>query len=163
MRRLMINSGTELCPIPLTCARQHRHLQCQTLHHHRRQRRCHQNTGDEKVYEFCVSIESGRYHMVGGGTKLVAQMSRHTTHQEVSQLFTPTQLVGTGIVSLLGQWSLRRTSNGRRSLGMDSCHCEVTTQRLLTTSRCLLQVFKGREGFYPHHKRPESLVQFEGE
>ena len=35
--------------------------------------------------------------------KLVVQTLAHTTHQEVSQLFTPKQLVETGNETLLGQ------------------------------------------------------------
>ena len=67
-----------------------------------------------------MSSESGRYHMVGVAPEACcAGVNTHTTHQGVSELCTPTQLVGTRIVTLLGQWGLRRTRNGRRTLGME--------------------------------------------
>ena len=48
--------------------------------------------------------------------KLVVQMLAHTTHQEVSQLFAPKQLIETGNETLLGQWGLLRTRNGEGHL-----------------------------------------------
>ena len=69
-------------------------------------------SGDEKVYEFSVSIQSGRYHLLEWRQKLVVQMLALTTHQEVSQFFTPTQLVETGNETLFRQWGLLRTRNG---------------------------------------------------
>ena len=48
--------------------------------------------------------------------KLIVQISANTTHQKVSQLFTPTHLVETGNETLLGQWGLLRTRNGEGHL-----------------------------------------------
>ena len=48
--------------------------------------------------------------------QLVVQMLANTTHQEVSRLFTPKQLVETGNETLLGQWGLFRTRNGEGHL-----------------------------------------------
>ena len=42
------------------------------------------STSNDKVHEFCVSR--------GGDQKLVVHMSIHTTHQEVLQHSTPTQV-----------------------------------------------------------------------
>ena len=86
--------------------------------------------------------------------KQVVQMSTHTTHQ---QLFTPTQLVGTGMGLRHSGWSFTD----------QACHCEVQeerssefvntdkrSQRPSTTSQVSsLQVFKGehvRRRVYRH-------------
>ena len=55
-------------------------------------------SGHTKVYDFSVSIERGRYHMAG-----LARLTTYTTYQVISQLFSPTQLVRTGIVTPLCQ------------------------------------------------------------
>ena len=66
---------------------------------------------DEKVYEFSVPIQSGRYHMVGVAPEACcADVSKYHS-------FTPKQLVETGNETLLGQWGLLRTRNGEGHLG----------------------------------------------
>ena len=61
---------------------------------------------DEKIVEMPVTRTQEKTQQV---VNTHVQMSTHTTHQ---QLFTPTQLVGTGM-------GLRRTRNGGRALGME--------------------------------------------
>ena len=65
--------------------------------------------GDEKVYEFSVSIESGRYHMVGVAPEAFCEVVN--TYHSSTALCSP-QVVGTGM-------GLRRTRNGGGALGVE--------------------------------------------
>ena len=69
-------------------------------------------SGHEKAHDFPVPIEEV------GITWLAWQVSPYTTHQVISQLFTPHN--GWEQASRLCLWVLHRMRNGGRALGMES-------------------------------------------